>query len=266
MELRLYDSCKTGDLEEVVRILGRKPKPDVNWTNPNTFQWTALHVSCENDHHEIVSLLLRQSEIQVNQVDSFGQTPYWRACANGRSKAAGIMVVHPKVDISLKSHSNASPLWAAVRYGTVEVIKWMMASRKEIPLNHKYGIHGNRPLEEAREKGAKEAQELLKRFDENPFLTRFQCMLDIQFYQGLCSFLFVLVVLISDDYFIVQPEMSTTSYGRFFKIACSLPLELQMVISNRAYNQCKNLIHSNDVELSLSFIFREMKTKRRNAH
>jgi len=66
--------------------------------------------------------------------------------------------------------------------------------------------------------------------------------------------IFVLIVLLSDNYFkIMEPNYSNKSHS-FFNITVRLPIELQMLISNYAYQQNEQIITSTDFNLSLALL------------
>jgi len=67
--------------------------------------------------------------------------------------------------------------------------------------------------------------------------------------EALSALIFAMMVGISDGYFqMIQsgaiPEMTIT----FFRLAYQLPIELQMLLSNRVYNINKNYILNIDFE------------------
>jgi hypothetical protein len=70
--------------------------------------------------------------------------------------------------------------------------------------------------------------------------------------------LFVLVVMMCDDFLIIKPTHAhpVNNISRFFNSAKTLPMELQMILCNRVYNQSKNTIRATEAEQGFKFIAR----------
>lgn len=67
----------------------------------------------------------------------------------------------------------------------------------------------------------------------------------------VASKFFVLVVLVSDNYFLVKEE-ARPEIRSFFKIVTSLPMEVQMLLCNRRYQLKKNNVSSWMVDRGIS--------------
>ena len=72
---------------------------------------------------------------------------------------------------------------------------------------------------------------------------------------------FSLIVLLSDDYVRLKEGTTTgpdSEIAHFFAFATRLPMDLQMVISNRLYRNGKEYISPKHVSRSMRKCFREM--------
>jgi ankyrin repeat protein len=74
------------------------------------FDNTALHFACQYGHHEMVSVLLVHSQINVNQKNNYGSTPFLLGCLNGRVKVVKILLKDSRVDINMADHDECTPL------------------------------------------------------------------------------------------------------------------------------------------------------------
>ena len=75
---QLYYAALNGHTEEVVRLLWRGADP--NWQNESG--WTALHVACILNRHQMLTVLVN-SNANINIKDSYKNTPLHIACRDG---------------------------------------------------------------------------------------------------------------------------------------------------------------------------------------
>ena len=90
MEHQLYDAAENGREEEVRKLLRENPNLKVNWANPDCYNCTALIWACSNGHDKVVTLLLAHPDIDVNQKDDFGGTPFCLACLQWKDQLCSI--------------------------------------------------------------------------------------------------------------------------------------------------------------------------------
>ena len=116
-----------------------------------------------------------------------------------------------------------------------------------------------RDVEETDEEFSKSQQNgpliatLLDTFDADPVTTRQQLRELPEVRDPFISDLFALVIFLCDDLLSVRTESSpfgtsTRKAARFFQIARSLPIELQMLLCNRAFGAGKNSVLSKHSE------------------
>ena len=105
------------------------PDIDVNWTSE--YQRTLLHVASGYGHAEVIKLLLAHPNTNVN-LRSIGRTPLSLACHRDRVSVVRLLLKDPRVNITLDDEDGCTPLWWASYYGWHEVIKWLIASGRDL--------------------------------------------------------------------------------------------------------------------------------------
>ena len=76
---QLHYAAYEGYTEELVRLLGEGANP--NWQDG--YGWTALHVACITNHHQILTILVNSKQANINIKDRDKDTPLHLACRNG---------------------------------------------------------------------------------------------------------------------------------------------------------------------------------------
>jgi len=243
MDWLLYDAVN-GPAEEVTEILRKNPTINVNWRNDRWFGRTPLHRACWGGHDTIVSILLAHPDIDVNQKDDSGWTPFLLACFKGSSPSVRLLLRDQRVKVNESCNGVDTPVEYAASNGRQEVIKWWMASGREMDLG--------RYKTEARRREKTEAVILLERFRDNPEGTRYQVRLELGLLDDLAAEMFAMVVFLSDGLLQVTDEDRSiaTPAAKFFSIAGQLPLELQMVLCFRVVGSAKEIIGGNARELA----------------
>jgi len=251
----LYDAAYQGKVEEVEEILRDYPNINVNWVNEEeNGQPFALQQACSVGHDSVVSLLLAHPDIDVNQKDRGGHTAFIYASAYGRSSCVRLLLKDSRVLVNERNEDGYTPLNWATFFGRLDVIKWWIASGREMDL----GTPGNDYTDSigtAKKVGETEAATLLERFKENPEETRYSVRMELGCSDEMAAEVFALVVFVSDG--LLEIKDTTTIMSRFFSIARQLPLELQMVLCFRVFGSVKEIIHGVESEEA----FKELATK-----
>jgi len=171
MEERFWKAARDGNMSEVKEILRGNPSLDVNWRNEKEFGFTPLHLASRNGHASIVAILLAHPAIDVNQKTNVGDTPSMWACVNGSTASVRVLLKDSRVKVDERNSSGHTPLrWAAYN-GHIEIIKWWIASGREMDLGQP-GNYYTDASGQAREKGETEVATLLEKFKENQTETR----------------------------------------------------------------------------------------------
>ena len=93
----LIEACSRGWLE-IVSLLLKDSRIDVN-KEDNNGKTGFIH-ACENGHREIVSLLLQDSRIDVNKAAKNGWTGFIYSCEFGDEAAVSLLLTDPRVDVN----------------------------------------------------------------------------------------------------------------------------------------------------------------------
>jgi len=153
MEEQLFQACKDGNVEEVIKLL-QNTQLNTNWHNSRSR--TAFWIACENGHIEIAKLLLNDNRVDINKANSFGATPFFIACKNGQIEIVKLLLKDNRVDINKASRE--TPFWIACYKGHIEIVKYLLVCGREIDIN-KENNDGKTGLEIAREMGNKKKKE-----------------------------------------------------------------------------------------------------------
>jgi ankyrin repeat protein len=138
VERHLYDACKINDIPMVELILSRHVNQDEEWIEesqididaPSNDKRTALHVACQNNHCEIVSLLI-EAGANVNVNDTNNKTPLHLAAASG-SREALILLCGNGATVNVRDEHGTSPLHLAARNRHYQCIKDLLLFHADI--------------------------------------------------------------------------------------------------------------------------------------
>ena len=132
----LWEDCEAGNLEEVRRALE-------TGADPNSYDgdWTCLMIAAEQNHAEVVSLLLEQPTIEVNMVGPHDETALHLACIQPNEAALRRLLSAPGLEMNGLS-GPFTPIMFAVSHGNVECVR-LLSTVAGIDLDHKYPDHMN---------------------------------------------------------------------------------------------------------------------------
>jgi len=244
----LYFASEDDNVEEVKRILRKNPNLDVNWKNESRNDFTALIRACDEGHDSIVSIFLAHPAIDVNLKSVFGETPFAKACGEGHTSCVRLLLKDSRVEVNEPGITGRTPLWDAAGNGHVDVMKWWIASGREIDLGTPGHVDTD-VIGEAKYQGDTKVVAVLERFPGNPEETRHKVRLEIEWYNEAAAEMFALVVFVSDELLQIKDTIPTPA-ARFFNIARRLPLELQMVLCHRVVGSPKEIIRAQDREVA----------------
>ena len=226
-----------------------------------------LGAACQEGHHEVVALLLADPRVVVNPADADGMTPFWAACCYNHGSVVGLMLEDLRVDINLHDGEECTPLWVSAMSGNLGIVQRLLASERPLDVKKRSQAgdsHWNKKnaceiaqlqTELVREEFESEEEyeqvmrycpeiaALLSNFMARPQATRTQLRVLPGLRDPFVGRLFALVVLLSDD-FVGLKRAGNPKVKRFFKMACRLPMELQMVLCNRAYGSARDLVRT----------------------
>jgi len=148
-----------------------------------------------------------------------------------------------RVKVNEPDNDGETPLCYAARFGSPDVIKWWIASGREIELGEPGDVFMD-AIGVAKEYDRTEVVSLLERLKENPVETRHAVRVELGLLDELAAEMFALVVFVSDG--LLKTKATGVKAGakrtRFFNIARRLPLELHMLLCFRQVGSCKEII------------------------
>ena len=210
--------------------------------------WTLLSQACATGKDSVIPLLLAHPDIDVNAKDVNGWTPLLWACRFGFPSCVRELLKDPRVKLNEFRHGGFTPLWYAANHGELDVIKWWIASGREMDLGTP-GKWGD-VIGMAKKFRKTEVVTLLERFKSDTAQTRHAMRVELGWYDEAAAEMFALVVFISDELLQIKDTKITTPAARFFDIARSLPLELQMVLCHRLVGSPKETVQGRDSEVA----------------
>ena len=146
-------------------------------------------------------------------------------------------------------------LYHAARYGHLDIIKWWIASGREMDLGKPGDVSKTDAIGVAKKYGKTEVATLLERFKNDASKTRHGVRVELGLLNELAAEMFALVVFVSDGLLQVN---DTTPAARFFSIAAQLPLELQMVLCFRLMGSTNEIIPGKKREVAFKELARRL--------
>ena len=249
-------AVESGDAKELAELMKQDPGFNVN-RGLGRYGLTLLHYACQGDGRSaVIPLLLAHPDIDVNVKNKYGDTPFLWAC-NGRASCVRELLKDSRLKVNEPSTGGYTPLfWAALK-GHLEVIKWWIASGREMDLG-KPGELRSDAIGIAKKGGKTEVVALLERFKSYPAHTRHAMRVELGWYDEAAAEMFALVVFVSDGLLQINDSTTTTPPARFFSIAARLPLELQMVLCFRQVGSPKEIIPGRESEAAFKELARRL--------
>jgi len=251
-------AVEDGDAKKLAELIRQDPGFKVNMVNGGVY--TLLHHACLADSRSVViPLLLAHPDIDVNLKTRRKATPFLDACLSGSTSCVREMLKDSRVKVNEPNNRGSTPLWIAAYCRQLDVIKWWIASGREMNLGKPGDIYKTDALGMAKNQRKNEVVTLLERFQENPKETRDTMRLELGLLDGLAAEMFALVVFVSEELLRIKNTATTTTpAARFFRIATQLPLELQMVLCFRLVGSCKEIIPGKESEVAFKKLARQL--------
>ena len=238
-------AVKKGNAQKVAELMRQDPDFNVN-KDQDGFGRRLLHFACDGSRSSpVIPLLLAHPDIDVNAKDKSSFTPFIWAC-NGHTSCVREMLKDSRVQVKESDSGGSTPLRWAATYGHVNVIKWWIASGREMDVG-KPGDWRTDAIGKSKKEGKTEVATLLERFKSDATQTRQATRVEIGWYDQLAAEMFALVVFVSDG-LLKTTDTTPSPAARFFNIATQLPLELQMVLCFRQVGSGKEIITGKESE------------------
>ena len=160
-------AVEKGDAKELAKLMGQDPGFDVNEQDEDG--WTFLHLTCAGDSRSaVIPILLAHPDIDVNLKTNLESTPFMCACYNGYASCARQLLKDSRVKVNERDKNGETPLRCAAYGGYLDVIKWWIASGREMDLGKPGDVDKTDAIGGAKESNKTEVVTLLERFKENP--------------------------------------------------------------------------------------------------
>ena len=259
-----YRACGHGCVSVVEFLLKH---PNVDAKKLQSQGGSPLYIACQEGHTEVVSLLLKDMRVDVNFPMNAGHTPFNIACEDGRTKVVSLLLADTRIDINKPEKTQRTPLYMASQNCHLPLVQLILASGREIDtktksiagpaawndktaseiarfqgIRAKYTNESEEDYSNAKQNGPLIAA-LIDSFEADPATTRKQLRELPELRDSFISDLFALVIFLCDELLKVNAESSASSLykaARFFRIAQSLPIELQMMLCNHVFGAGKN--------------------------
>jgi len=253
----LFRAAREGNADEVSSILKNNPAIDIN--HQSEAGYNALHSASIFGYAEVVKLLLEHPNIDVNRNYNDGRTAFSFSCAITSVSVSEVLIKDPRVDVTLADDKGRTPLWWASCYGMLKTVECIIASGRDLgDVKNDMGADGwdgknYTTLEIARKFKKTKVVTLLKGFLANPSWTRHELRTKLGLFDELAAGVFALIVFLCDDLLqlkevVVEQSKKFDNSVRFFSIAKTLPMEIQMLLCHRVVGSMKQNVLSNDSE------------------
>ena len=127
-------AVKRGDAKKVAELIRQNPGFDVNEVQDGN-GFTLLHHACDESEirSAVIPLLLAHPDIDINLNNKYGEPPFYLACKKSTFSVRE-MLKDSRVKVNEPDNDGYTPLFWAAYYGNLDVIKWWIASGREIDL------------------------------------------------------------------------------------------------------------------------------------
>jgi len=261
----LHVACARGTPSVIQRLL-EDPRIKVNQLCG--LQNTPLNVACQEGNKAAVKALLADNRVAVNTPNKNGCTPFYGASQMGEVAVVELLLAHQGVDLNVRDSDGTTALWITAHQCHVSVLYAILASGRDIDVStpsragNEEGWEGTTAAQIARSQylhpfcaspsvvsrralfGPMIAN-LLDYFAVDAKGARQQVRELPELRDSYIGAYFALVIFLSDGLISLKLRSSpddTQPAVRFFTIAQALPLELQMLLCNRAFRSRKDLI------------------------
>ena len=171
-------AVNSGDAKKVAEMIRQDPGFKVNM-DQDEYGYTLLHHACVDSYRSaVIPLLLAHPDIDVNVKDKYGGTPFYYACY-GRTACIREMLKDSRVKVNEPDKDGWTPLWWAAFNGFLDIIKWWIASGREMDLGTPGDVDTTDAIGGAKKYGYAKVVTLLERFKENPEETRHAMRLEL---------------------------------------------------------------------------------------
>jgi hypothetical protein len=245
MEYKLWCAVRNNDTVTINKIIESDEDVDFNSCYYNLTNWSIFHLACIKGNIPLLKTLLSKPDVDVNSRDHESSTPFSSAVFNNNESVVELLLKDQRVDINEQDGKMRSPFWWAAYSGYDRIIKMMIGCGRDFNTETKGDHYGTKlsSLEIAIKNGNDSAVNLIRLFNEHPERARMQAL------GWTPASLFASVVFVCDGHLRIKPATDDDNkVKRFFKVVTQLPMELQMIVCQRACFFARDTIVSKDSE------------------
>jgi ankyrin repeat protein len=125
--------------------------------NKSIYEGTSLVIACQENRIEIVKLLLKYQNININKLSANGVSSLFIACWENYTEIVDILIKHPNIDVNT-SFDGMTPLYIACKKNYIEIVD-ILIKHPNIDVNTSFD--GMTPLYIANSKGYTEIVDIL---------------------------------------------------------------------------------------------------------
>ena len=206
-------AVRNGDAKTLAELMRQDPGFNVNKQDGSGV--TLLHEACFGDGRSpVIPLLLAHPDIDVNARGMDGYTPFYWACY-GYPSCVREMLKDSRVKVNEPANDGYTPLGYAAYQGSLDIIKWWIASGREMDFGKPGDDSKTDAIGWARWQGRTEVAALLERFRSDATQTRHAMRVELGWYDSTAAEMFALVVFVSDGLLQIN-DTPPSPAARFF--------------------------------------------------
>lgn len=148
----MHAACEAGNLKIVSLLLSDQR---ISLNEVDETGWTPFCHACQKGRLDVISFLLADQRVDVNKGDLDQRTPFYLACEVGKTEVVSLLIESPRVDPNHPMNEKITPLWRASKNGHLEVVQFILASWGEINTKKMPSFSKRTPAKEARSMAAR---------------------------------------------------------------------------------------------------------------
>ena len=164
-----------GNVKKLAELIRQDPGFKVG--EPDGVGITLLHYACSvHRSSSVIPLLLAHPDIDVNAKTKSGITPFYLACYNGYTSCVRELLKDARVKVNEPTNEGDLPLLEIAWDARLDIIKWWIASGREIDLEKPDGTDA---IGVAKRYGERKAATLMNRFKRDATQTRHEMRVEL---------------------------------------------------------------------------------------
>jgi len=175
----MLDAVRNRDAKKVAELIRQDPGFKVNMGLENDARTLLLYACIGSHRSTVIPLLLAHPDIDVNVKDTYECTPFYYASADGNTPCVREMLKDSRVKVNEPDNDGFTPLWLAASLGRLDVIRWWIASGREMDFGKPGDIRETDAIGVAKRNGKAEIATLLERFKSDAANTRSEVRLEL---------------------------------------------------------------------------------------